>query len=160
MLPAAVRGKSDWLPPLGDEWLPEHAHDLRLHNSLVALRDKWAAHTDKESGRSLEDVGALMGDDAPTFAASWRDGILPDVLPRIERLCDKLALSLHSGTPGSRVAVTEHVAAVAWFGERSLLGRLGHYQATEGHAPRPLLPSTPGTRELKSVPGGIPGVRD
>jgi hypothetical protein len=79
--------KSYWLKLLGDEWLPVAEDDRKLHAKLICLRNKWAAHTDEESGRDVDDIGAMMGDTEPLFAATWRAGICPELFPVILRLC-------------------------------------------------------------------------
>lgn len=78
----------DWIKPLRTEWLPEDDRNRRLHDILLILRDKWAAHTDRASGRDVVDVGAMWGDDEPLYTATWRDGIRHEVLPAIRALCE------------------------------------------------------------------------
>jgi hypothetical protein len=78
---------SYWIGRLGAEWLPKGEDDRQLHRALFRLRNKWAAHTDEESGRRAEDIGLMLGGES-LFAASWRSGIRPEILPGIQRLCE------------------------------------------------------------------------
>ena len=65
---------SRWDWQLGEEWLPQDAEGRELHDVLISLRDKWAAHTDRESGRDVERVDEES--DAPTlYVPSWPAGI-------------------------------------------------------------------------------------
>jgi hypothetical protein len=69
----------------GDFWLSNSARGIA--GSRLSLRDKWAAHTDRESGRDVERVDEES--DAPTlYVPSWPAGINRKLLPTIVRLCE------------------------------------------------------------------------
>jgi hypothetical protein len=51
------------------EWGPKDPSDRKIHDAVVALRDKVYAHTDRTQLRDVEDTSALLGfKGGPTYA--------------------------------------------------------------------------------------------
>jgi hypothetical protein len=83
------RQSKEWVAPLGeDEWCPDDENAARLHRGLLLHRDKTFAHTDRESGRDVVDVGTMLGDGTPFYAVSYPEGIRQELRSRIAGLCE------------------------------------------------------------------------
>ncbi len=82
---------------LGPHWLPADESDLRLHGTLLRLRDKLYAHTDDDLGaRGMHDVSAIVGSADPRFAPQWRPldrAVLPDIIALTERQLDRFRVA-------------------------------------------------------------------
>jgi hypothetical protein len=77
--------QSYWIEPLGDDWRPE-GEDGELHDWLMFERNKWAAHTDRESGRGVADVSELWTE-GESGAPVWRF-LEPARVRRVPDLCE------------------------------------------------------------------------